>query len=124
MFKRISVACLSFLIVGHSWADTLPRIARNDPPPEQQQAPSGKTKETLTDAAIIAALIAASIAAYRAGGPGPCACPEDTDRAGRSCGKRSAHSRAGGWTVHCYASDITADMIKAYRASKSGAASR
>lgn len=88
-------------------------------PPDQSQATAEK-RELLTDAAIIAALIAASIAAYRAGGPGPCACPEDTDRAGHRCGKRSAHSRAGGWTVYCYAGDISKEMIDAYRKSHGG----
>ena len=84
-----------------------------DPPTETTK--NSQSTEVLTDAAIVAALIAASIAAYRAGASGPCACPEDTDRAGRRCGKRSAHSRAGGWTVYCYASDITKEMIDAYR---------
>lgn len=83
-------------------------------PPEKKS----KAKEALTDAAIIAALIATSIAAYRSGGPGPCACPDDRDRGGRRCGRRSAHSRAGGWKVLCYPSDVSAAMISAYRKQK------
>lgn len=80
-----------------------------------EQSPS--SKQVLTDAAVVAAIIAASIAAYRSGGPGPCACPEDRDRVDHRCGKRSAHSRAGGWTVYCYASDVSKEMIDAYRKS-------
>ena len=81
----------------------------------------GKTttaKVVLTDAAIVAAIIAASIAAYRAGGPGPCACPSDVDRGGHSCGRRSAHDRAGGWTVYCSVADVSKEMIDAYRRAK------
>jgi hypothetical protein len=85
--------------------------------PQAAKAPS-KTKEILTDAAIAAAIIAASIAAYRAGAKGPCACPSDVDRAGHSCGKRSAHDRPGGWTVYCSAADVTKEMIDAYRRQK------
>jgi hypothetical protein len=64
-------------------------------------------------AAIAAAIVAASVAAYRAGAKGPCACPDDVDRGGRRCGRRSARDRAGGWTVYCYLSDVPAAMIKA-----------
>lgn len=39
------------------------------------------------------AIIQQSLASY----PGNCPCPYNTDRAGRSCGKRSAYSRAGGY---------------------------
>lgn len=96
--------------------------------PQRCQAPPGrrrrrqnkksKSSGVLTDAAIVAAIIAASIAAYRAGGPGPCACPNDVDRGGRRCGKRSAHDRAGGWTVFCGPADVTKEMVEAYRRSK------
>jgi len=87
----ICVACVALLQVP-ALADQALRPPTNTPAPE---APTNsRTKEVLTDAAIIAALIAASIAAYRAGGPGPCACPEHTDRAGHRCGRRSAHDKA------------------------------
>ena len=98
MFKRFELALL--LALG-------PCAVR------AQDSQNFKTKEIVTDAAVIAAIITASIAAYRAGGPGPCGCPDDVDRAGHRCGKRSAHDRPGGWTVHCSAGDVTADMIKA-----------
>ena len=38
---------------------------------------------------------------------GPCACPNDKDKAGRKCGKRSAYCRAGGAEVKgCYLVDV------------------
>ncbi|MFZ4807451.1 MAG: hypothetical protein ACOYLQ_09360 [Hyphomicrobiaceae bacterium] len=74
-------------------------------------------EEVLTDAAIVAVIIAASIAAYKAMGK-PCACPNDTMRNGASCGNRSAYAKPGGFRPLCYATDITADMIKNYRTAK------
>lgn len=75
-----------------------------------------KTKEILTDAAVVAAIIAASIAFYRANAKGPCACPDDTDRAGHRCGRRSARDKPGGFVVQCYPSDVTKEMIETWRA--------
>jgi hypothetical protein len=75
------------------------------------------TKELLTDAAIILAIIAGSIAAYKAMGK-PCACPEDTMRNGRKCGGHSAWSKPGGFKPLCYTTDVTETMIKAYRGTK------
>jgi hypothetical protein len=54
-----------------------------------------------SDTAIIARLIAASARAI----PVPAACPYDTDRAGCSCGGRSAYSRPGGYEPLCYPKD-------------------
>ena len=45
--------------------------------------------QRLSDAQVKQQIIRESIASY----PGPCACPYNTDRAGRSCGRRSAYSR-------------------------------
>jgi hypothetical protein len=67
-----------------------------------------------TDAAIRQKIIRASIASYS----GSCPCPYNTDRAGRSCGRRSAYSRPGGYAPKCYASDVTAAEVKAYRAGR------
>src|SRR5690348_2996877 len=40
---------------------------------------------------------------------GPCACPDDKDKAGNKCGKRSAFCQQGGAEVTCYrAGDIAA----------------
>ncbi|WID99689.1 SH3 domain-containing protein (plasmid) [Bosea vestrisii] len=66
----------------------------------------------LDTAAIVAALIARSMATYS----GNCACPYHTDRAGRSCGRRSAHSRGGGRAPLCFADDVTPSMIANYKA--------
>jgi hypothetical protein len=65
-----------------------------------------------SDAAIRQKIIKASIAAY----PGSCPCPFNSARNGSSCGRRSAWSRGGGYSPKCYADDVTAAEIKAYRA--------
>jgi hypothetical protein len=65
----------------------------------------------LTAAALIAS---ASLASAQSMTPqqyhkdkGPCACPDDKDKAGNKCGKRSAFCQAGGVEVTCYrAGDI------------------
>lgn len=67
-----------------------------------------------TDSAIRQKIVRASISSY----PGNCPCPYNVDRAGRSCGRRSAYSRPGGYSPKCYPSDVTAAEVKAYRASR------
>ncbi len=74
--------------------------------------------ETLKDAAIVALIIAASVAAYKSMGR-PCACPSDVMRNGRTCGGNSAWSKPRGAKPLCFPSDVTPGMISAYRASKS-----
>ncbi len=64
-----------------------------------------------SDAQIRQILIDESIAAY----PGNCPCPYNTARNGSRCGKRSAYSRPGGAAPLCYPSDVTNEMVKAYR---------
>jgi len=64
-----------------------------------------------SDSAIKQKLIKESVASY----PGNCPCPYNTDRAGRSCGKRSAWSRDGGYAPMCYASDISKADVQSYR---------
>jgi hypothetical protein len=66
----------------------------------------------MSDDDVRQAVIAESIASY----PGNCPCPYNTDRAGRRCGGRSAHSRAGGYTPTCYPSEVSPAQIRAYRA--------
>ena len=117
MIKRIGVACLvSVLALG-----LLPARAegpsRLQPALVPQEQKGLTTKEVLTDAAIVAIIIAASIAAYKAMGK-PCACPSDTMKNGRSCGGNSAYSRPGGFKPLCFPTDITTSMISAYRATK------
>lgn len=68
--------------------------------------------KTMAEAAIIAALIAASVLGYT----GNCACPEYTDKAGHSCGRRAAYFKPGGYRPICYpAKDITPGMIARFR---------
>lgn len=69
-----------------------------------------------SDAQIKQQIIRASLASY----PGNCPCPYNSDRAGRSCGARSAYSRPGGYSPKCYASDVSAGEVKSYRMSHSG----
>jgi len=64
-----------------------------------------------SDAAIKQRLIRQSIAAYS----GSCPCPYNVDRAGRSCGRRSAYSRPGGASPLCYPRDVTPAMVRAAR---------
>lgn len=66
----------------------------------------------VSDDQIRKAIVAESIAAY----PGRCPCPYHTDSAGRRCGGRSAYSRAGGYTVICFAEEVTEEQIRAFRA--------
>jgi hypothetical protein len=82
-----------------------------DRPPENQ------TSHLELKIAVVALIIAASVAAYKAMGR-PCACPSDTMRNGRRCGGNSAWARAGGYKPLCFPTDVTAAMIAAYRATK------
>lgn len=107
MLTALSATILTFLVLVSS-------AFAQDAVPSKPAEPT----ERLSDAAIVTAIIAASIAAYRARGPGPCACPEDLDRVGNRCGRRSAHSRPGGWVVYCYPTDVTPEMIASYRAAR------
>jgi hypothetical protein len=64
-----------------------------------------------SDDAIRQGLVQQSIARYS----GSCPCPYNVDRGGRSCGGRSAYSRPGGASPYCFASDVPASAIEAYR---------
>ena len=77
-----------------------------DPAPAPRRAPAGPS-----DAEVIKKIIAESIAEYE----GPCACPYQSDRAGRSCGKRSAYNRPRGAAPLCFDKDVTPEMIANYR---------
>jgi hypothetical protein len=77
----------------------------------QAPAKNKSTKATKTDAQISQEIIKSSVASYA----GSCPCPYNTDRAGRSCGRRSAYSRPGGASPVCYSSDVTKPMIDDYR---------
>jgi hypothetical protein len=102
MLKRLAIAGLSCLMSISALAQEHPQPAR-------------PTNDALTDAAIIALIIAASVAAHKAMGK-PCACPDDRMSNGRRC--NSAWSRHGGFRPLCVPSDVTPEMIRVYRATK------
>jgi hypothetical protein len=64
-----------------------------------------------TDSEVRQLIVRESLAAYSAN----CPCPYNTDRAGRSCGRRSAYSRPGGYAPLCYESDVAASMVLRFR---------
>lgn len=66
----------------------------------------------LSDAEVRRRIIQQSIAAY----PGPCACPYNVKRNGKPCGTASAYSKPGGRSPLCYERDVTAAMVREYRA--------
>lgn len=101
-------------------ASSAPAQPQGRPQPSQATAPTEPSRakraaDVLTVAAIAALLVEESRRAYHARNR-PCACPDDSMRNGRACGGRSAFSRPGGAAPLCYPADITAEMIKDYRA--------
>jgi hypothetical protein len=64
-----------------------------------------------SDAEIKQTIINESIAGYK----GSCPCPFSTDKAGKSCGARSAYSKPGGASPLCYEKDVTQKMVDDYR---------
>ena len=99
------VAALFMLAVAGMLA---PRAGAEVARAEELQAAS---KKRPSDAQIKQLLIDESIAAYS----GNCPCPYSTMSNGRKCGRRSAYSREGGEAPLCYAKDVTAEMVQAYR---------
>lgn len=90
------------------------RQALADAPPAPAAPPvvePPKTPPLPDDAEIYEQIIEESRAQY----PGPCACPYDTDRAGRRCGGRSAYSRPGGASPYCYPRDVPSELIERRR---------
>jgi len=74
-------------------------------------ADKGGAKKRVSDAQIKKLLIEESIASY----DGNCPCPYNRARNGSLCGRRSAYSRPNGAAPLCYAADVTAEMVQAYR---------
>jgi uncharacterized protein YgiM (DUF1202 family) len=90
------------------------RLTDTSPSAEEEVKPKPPSVgPTLATAAIAKLLIAESLASY----PSSCPCPYNADRGGRSCGRRSAYTRPGGYAPLCFAKDITPEMVAAYRAS-------
>jgi hypothetical protein len=75
---------------------------------------TAKSVPRLTDDQVKEQIVKQSIASYA----GSCPCPFNRDRAGRSCGRRSAYSRPGGAALLCYANDVTAKMVADFRAAR------
>jgi hypothetical protein len=120
MRQTVSAAAVSFAMFlqpAMSLAQQRAPDAQAQPIPTQPgHARVGEDEHSkLSDVAVIAMIVAASIAIYKSTGK-PCACPSDVARNGSSCGGRSAWSKPGGAKPMCFPTDITADMIKAYRA--------
>ena len=57
-------------------------------------------------------MIQQSLSAY----DGPCPCPYNVMRNGRSCGGNSAYSKPGGASPLCFPRDISDAMLAAWRA--------
>jgi hypothetical protein len=72
-------------------------------------------QKTLTTAQMKQIIIEESIASYS----GNCPCPYNSARNGSRCGKRSAYNRRGGYAPLCYPEDVTDEMVKEYRVSRS-----
>ncbi|ACX88586.1 conserved hypothetical protein [Pectobacterium parmentieri WPP163] len=73
--------------------------------------PSMAKNSQISDEQIKEKIIQASIAAYS----GNCPCPYNSTRNGSQCGKRSAWSRAGGYSPICYKGDVSRKMIDEWR---------
>jgi SH3-like domain-containing protein len=78
--------------------------------PSSSVQPVAPIERQVDRATIVQALIRESLASY----PGNCPCPYNTDRAGRSCGRRSGWSKGGGYSPLCYPTDVTDGMINEY----------
>jgi hypothetical protein len=61
-------------------------------------------------------IIQESIASY----PGNCPCPYNRAANGSKCGKRSAWSRAGGYSPICYPEEVTQQLIDEWRQQHGG----
>ena len=102
-YTAIVVAVLFLTSFGNSDTHASPsKTARSEA--------SEKTKPS--DKQIKHILIKKSIAAYS----GNCPCPYSRARNGSKCGKRSAWSRPGGEAPLCFETDVTEEMVAAYRA--------
>lgn len=95
----IKILCLVSLLAGMAVVASNPVFAKGS---------------AISDAQIKENIIKESIADY----PGTCACPFNRARNGSSCGKRSAWSKAGGYSPICYKDEVTKEMIKAWRESR------
>ena len=73
-----------------------------------------KTVKPKTDREIKELIVEQSVGEYLAY-VGNCPCPYNRTKANRRCGERSAYSKPGGQEPLCYVSDVTDDMVKAWK---------
>lgn len=66
----------------------------------------------MTDQQVRERIVRESVASYS----GSCACPDNTDAAGRRCGARSAHRKPGGEKPICYPHEVSDQQVRDYRA--------
>ena len=66
---------------------------------------------TMAESTIVMVLMAASVFGYT----GNCACPHYTASNGSRCGKRSAYDKPNGAKPLCYPTDVTPQMLMAFR---------
>ena len=109
----ITFAAASFLTASSFWCAQAQQNQTFESDDSRPPRNSSKRKPLHDVAKIVALIIAASRAAYYARGR-PCACPDDTMRNGRLCGRRSAYSRAGGARPLCSPADVTPAMIERF----------
>jgi hypothetical protein len=65
----------------------------------------------ITDQQVRERIVSESVASYS----GHCACPDDTDSAGRRCGARSAYSKPGGARPICYTREVPDQQVREFR---------
>lgn len=79
--------------------------------PQKSEQKNESTSKKVSDDDVKTLIIKESINSY----PGSCPCPYNSARNGSRCGKRSAWSRAGGYSPLCYPADVNDDMVRKYR---------
>ncbi|CAM4088425.1 Uncharacterised protein [Yersinia intermedia] len=92
--KKYSISILAFALVLFS-VPTFAKVANS------------------SDDHVKQMIINESIESY----PGNCPCPFNSASNGSSCGKRSAWSRAGGYSPICYKKEVTKEMVAEWRES-------
>lgn len=65
----------------------------------------------MTDEQVRERIVRESVGSYA----GSCACPENTDAAGRRCGARSAYSKPGGARPLCYTHEVSDEQVRGFR---------
>lgn len=88
-------------------------VATSTNPTPKADRTAATANAAISDDTIRQEIIRESLASYG----GSCPCPYNTDRAGHSCGRRSAYSRPGGAAPLCFDVDVTDEMVRGYRAS-------